>query len=219
MQKFPFYLLLFGLTLLPLGLEAQTTYFEGSLYFEVEMKGPRVEAIKENEPNNKLLMHLRGADYIVQLSGGRYPKTFLFIADSNYEYSVDMANERAFRFSAHTDLNQPEEEAAKAQPTGRQQEVMGIVCEEYRMRREDAEFIYYVHDDYRVNTALYPLKPRAKASFLAAGLEGRIPLMTIKRQQGLIVRTTVKKIVPQTFDPQQFVIPPDFIVKNRDYRF
>ncbi|RMG55738.1 MAG: hypothetical protein D6722_27440 [Bacteroidetes bacterium] len=213
------HLLLILCSLLPASLLAQTSYFEGSLFFEVELKGAKAELLMQNEPNTKLIMHLKDDDYIVQLSGGRYPKTFLFIADSNYEYSIDMASQRAFRYSAHTDFNQPEEEPVKAQPTGRQVEVLDIMCNEYRLRKEDEEFLYYVHDDYRVNTALYPLKPRAKASFLAPGLEGRIPLMTIKRTQGLTVRTTVKKISPQEFDAEQFAIPPGFTVKNRDYRF
>ena len=219
MQHLPLRLLLAWLCGFPLLGLAQGTFFEGSLVFEVDISGAEAAVIKENEPNDKLVMHLKDGDYIVQLSGGRYPKTFLFIADSNYEYSVDMANQRAFRYSAHTDLNQPEEAPARAVPTGRQVEVMGISCTEYRLRREDEEFFYYVHDDYRVNTALFPVRPRAKASFLAAGLDGRIPLMTIKRQRGLVVRTTVKKITPQSFDPEQFAIPAGFTVKNRDYRF
>ena len=72
--------------LIGLSLYAQTeqeTYFEGSLNYTVEFKGEQAAQLKQNEPNTKVRMFIKDADYIVQLSGGRYPKTFVFIADSN----------------------------------------------------------------------------------------------------------------------------------------
>ncbi|MDX2250072.1 MAG: hypothetical protein SF052_25030 [Bacteroidia bacterium] len=195
-------------------------YFEGSIQFEVQMKGPQAEVIKENEPNTQLLMHMKGGNYIVQLSGGKYPKTFIFISDSNYEYSMDMVNKRAFRFSSFTDLNKAEpEEAPLAKSTGTQLEINGVLCDEYKLRKGDALFTYYVNDSYRINTQLYPANTRAKASFLAAGLDGRIPLKTIKQESGITVITTANKITRKEFDVEQFRIPMGFEVKNRDYRY
>lgn len=195
-------------------------YFEGSLQFEVEFKGAQAEMLKENEPNNQLLMHLKDGDYIVQLSGGKYPKTFIFIADSNFEYSMDMVNKRAFRFSPHSDLNTEDKvEDPVAKPTGNTMEVNGVMCDEYKMKKDEILFTFYVNDAYRMNTDLYPADTRAKASFLAKGLDGRIPLKTIKQQKGLFVVTTIKKINPREFDTEQFRIPMGFEVKNRDYRY
>lgn len=199
------------------------SYFEGSISYEVDMRGPASNQIKENEPNDKLLMHIKDADYIVQLSGGRYPKTFIFVADSNREYSMDMVNKRAFRFSSHSDLNADskgeEEPIPTAEPTGKELEVAGVTCQEYKMNKAGAQFLFYVNDRYRINTALFPSRPNAKASFLAQGLQGRIPLKTIKRQKGLMVITTANKVSPREFDKEQFRIPPNFEVKNRDYRY
>ncbi|GAB4411684.1 MAG: hypothetical protein OHK0039_17050 [Bacteroidia bacterium] len=203
----------------PLRLAAQQTYFEGSVFYEVEISGAQAEALKLNEPNNRMLMHVKDADYIIQLSGGRYPKTFMFVADSNYEYSIDLTNRRAFRYSSHADLNRVEEAPVKAVATGKEEVILGQTCQEYRVRKEGAEFLYYVSDAYRVNTALYPPKTQAKAGFLAPGLDGRIPLRTIRKESGLIVTTTARKVTPNAFDVEQFRIPADFEVKNRDYRY
>lgn len=192
--------------------------FEGTLVFQVSLQGPEAEQLKLNEPNTRLTLHLRGGDYIILLSGGQYPKTFLFLSDSNYEYSLDAASKRAFRFSPFSDLVR-ERDTAQARPTGRSAEVMGIPCQEYAMRSDDARFLFYVSDDYRVDRSQYPKRPRSKASFLAAGLEGRIPLKTIKQQQGLIVTTSVSEIKPRTLSQEQFRIPPGFEVHKRDYRY
>ncbi|MDX2283329.1 MAG: hypothetical protein NW241_04170 [Bacteroidia bacterium] len=195
-------------------------FFEGTLLFEVRMEGPQAALIQENEPNTGMTMHLRGGDYIVNLTGGRYPKTFLFIADSNYEYSVDAQNRAAYRYSAYGDITREAEPIpVKAQPTGKTDSVAGVLCKEYLVKTGDATFLYYVSDQYRADLSRFPDSPRTKAGFLAPGLEGRIPLKTIKRQPGLTVTTTVKKITPATFKPEQFRVPSSFTVKKRDYRY
>lgn len=199
-------------------------FFEGSLTFNVELKGPAAEMLNKNEPNNKMTMHLRGADYIVLLSGGRYPKTFIFVADSNHEYSIDMAKREAYKYSMHGDQARASEMAdranpVEAKPTGKQMEVSGVLCDEYKMKKGDVLFTFYVSDEYRINRDLYPKMPRTKASFLIKGLDHRIPLKTIKRQKDLLVVTTAVKITPKEFDPKQFDIPPGFKVKGRDYRW
>lgn len=209
----PFFLLMAG------ALPAQD-YFEGTLQYEVQLEGPEVEFLMLNKPNDKLTMHIKEGNYIVRLFGGEYPKLFLFIADSNYEYSMDMTNEKAFRFSAHSDLSKKkEEEPPLAKATGQTQTVNGIECQEYRLQADGSVFYYYVHDEYRVNLEAFPENCSAKASFLAAGLEGRIPLKTVKKTKDLTVTTTATAVKPQAFDTEQFLIPVNFIVKNRDYRY
>ena len=195
-------------------------FFEGTISFSVSMKGPQAEMLKLNKPNNKLQMHVKDGSYIVNLMGGEYPKTFIFMADSNYEYSMDMANKTAYRFSMHSDLNKEiYKKELVAKPTGKEMEVNGLMCQEYRLKRGQIYFTYYVNDKYRINTDFYPANSRAKASFLAKGLEGRIPLKTIKQQKGLTVITELKKITAREFSKDQFMIPPNFQVKNRDYRY
>jgi len=223
MRYISIFLLFLSLIFLPSLCQGQH-FFEGTLSFDVELKGPASEMLNKNEPNNKMTMHIRDADYIILLSGGRYPKTFLFLADSNYEYSVDMAQKEAYKYSPHGDqarASAKEDRAnpVKAEATGKQVEVQGVMCDEFKMKKGDAFFTFYVNDQYRINRELYPKSPRTKASFLIKGLEGRIPLKTIKRQKDLMVITTAVKITPQTFDPSQFQIPPGFKVKGRDYRW
>ncbi len=200
--------------------EPPIPYFEGTLQFLVELQGPSAGVIMENEPNNKMQMHLRDGDYIINLYGGKYPKTMMFVADSNYEYTVDMANQFAYRFSPFYDrVRENQEETATAKATGRTQEIQGVLCEEYQMKHDSTLFTYYVSSEYRIDRSLYPAKPRAKISFLIDGLDGRIPLKTIKKQKGLTVTTTVAKIIRKEFDVEQFRLPPGFTVKQRDYRF
>ena len=201
----------------------QTTapdYFEGTISFTVQMKGPQAEMLKLNNPNDQLQMHIKDGNYIVNLMGGEFPKTFIFLADSNFEYSMDMTNRRAYRFSMHSDLNKEiYKKELTAKPTGKELEINGIMCQEYRLKRDEIYFTYYVSDKYRINLEHYPENTRAKASFLAEGLGGMIPLRTIKQEKGLTVITDLKKISRREFDPEQFQIPADFIVKNRDYRY
>ncbi|MEL6256095.1 MAG: hypothetical protein AAFR87_29085 [Bacteroidota bacterium] len=223
MKYLPISIFLISLLFFTPQLKAQE-FFEGTLTFEVKLKGPMAEMLNKNEPNNKMTMHVRDADYIILLSGGRYPKTFFFVADSNIEYSVDMSKREAYKFSMHGDKARASHKSEKrkpveAIPTGKQAEVQGVLCDEYKMRKDNSMFTFYVSDDYRVNLDLYPKIPRTKASFLIKGLDGRIPLKTIKRQKDLQVVTTAVKITPQDFDPKQFQLPPGFKVKGRDYRW
>ncbi|WNJ17273.1 hypothetical protein [Pontibacter sp. G13] len=193
-------------------------FFEGTISFEVKMEGAKSDLLKQNEPNTKLTMHFKGGDYIVLLAGGRYPKTFLYRSEENIQYSVDLANRMAFKFSSHNDMNAQKERVA-VKPTGKQQEVAGVLCDEYYMKKGESEFYFYASPDYTVDTSLYPEKPQTKATFLIKGLEGRIPLKTVKKEAGLTVTTLAKKVGRAEFDPAQFMIPPDFEIKKRDYRF
>jgi hypothetical protein len=195
-------------------------FFQGTIQFKVELDGPEVELLMMNEPNDKMTMHIKDANYIVRLHGGKYPKLFLFVADSNYEYSMDMKNSRAFRYSPHTDLSKAKEtEPVMAVATGKKETVNNIECDEYRLKKGNAIFYYYVNDQYRVNLDAFPEKCRAKPSFLANGLEGRIPIKTVKKTKDLTVVTTAKSLQRKEFKLEQFLIPPNFEVKNRDYRY
>lgn len=216
-------LLLIVTMLISGGLSAQD-YFEGTMTFSVDFKGELAEMLSQNEPNTKLVMHLKDGDYIVLLQEGRYPKTFLFVADSNYEYSVDQNNRMAYRYSPHNDMNMETHQLERdvdleAQPTGETAEVNGTTCDVYRLRKPDAVFFYYVSQEYRIDRSKYPDPCRSKASFLVPGLDGRIPLKTVKKTEGLTVTTTLTGVTQREFNPGQFRIPQGFQVKKRDYRY
>ena len=196
-------------------------FFEGTISYDVAFSGSESPFIEANQPNTHLDMHLKGANYIITLKGGQYPKTFLFIADSNREYLVEASKGTAYKFSKFSDRIYHEEldEEPKAKGIGKKAEVNGILCDIYLLKLPDTHFAYYVNDDYRVDLSAFPDNCNSNASFLVNGLEGRIPLKTIKKQKGLTVTTTYEKIKEQEFDPKQFRIPSSFKVLNRDYRY
>jgi hypothetical protein len=193
--------------------------FSGTVAYTVEMKGPIAEQIGLNEPNNKIEMHIHQGDYIVNLTGGRYPKTYLYINKMDREYSVDASQKVAFKFSAHEDINrETEKEKPVARAIDKQEEVNGYLCEVYGIKKDGATIFFFVNENFRVDTTLFDDKVQAKPNFLVPGLGGLIPLKTIKKQQGLTVTTTCKMIKEREFDPSQFTIPEDFEIRNRDYR-
>lgn len=199
-------------------------FFEGSIHFKVKMSGEEAEMLELNKPNNEMNMHLRGGNYIVQLYGGEYPKQFMFVADSNFEYSIDMTNQRAYRFSPHSDINRSTHQTEKAKtyiamPTGKTETIQGFECEEFKMVKEGVVFFYYVNDEIKVDLDAYPDPCRAKAAFLVDGLDGRIPLKTIRKTKQITVVTIADKVQRREFDDTQFMIPADFEVKMRDYRY
>ncbi len=226
MCKYRLYVICICLWVLNIGvskgqpLQNERTYFEGTISFEVDFKGADAGFITANEPNRKMDLHLKEGDYIVNLMGGKYPKTFLFVADSNREYLVDASKQIAYRHSTYTDrIYHNEQEPPIAKNSGKKAQVNGILCDVYLMKQPDTYFAYYVNDDYKVDLGQFPDTTNSNASFLVKGLEGRIPLKTIKKQKTLTVTTTFKEIKPQTFNPKQFLIPKSFKIFNRDYRY
>ena len=193
-------------------------YFEGTFTYSVEMEGPAIQFMEENKPNNKMIMHFKDHDYIIQLMGGQYPKTLMYINDSNFEYVVDAQNQKAYRYSPFSDRNK-DTNRLQLKMTDKKAIVKEVECKIILARTKEAMFAYYVNDDYRVDTQGFIEDSRSKASFLIPELAGRIPLKTIKRQKGLTVTTTVTEIKRRPFKKAQFMIPSSFRVLNRDYRF
>ena len=205
------------LTFLASSLSAQ--FFNGTVQYTVELKGPIAEQIMLNEPNNELEMHIYKGDYIVNLKGGRYPKTFMYINEKDREYSVDAPAKVVYKYNPHEDINrETEKEKPVARPIDKQGEVNGYMCEVYGIKKEGATIFFFVNENFRVDTTLYKDKVQAKPNFLVPGLGGLIPLKTIKKQEGLTVTTTCTMIKEREFDESQFRVPEDFEVRNRDYR-
>ena len=193
--------------------------FNGTIQYDVELKGPIAEQILLNEPNNEIEMHVYEGDYIVNLKGGRYPKTFLYINKKDREFSVDAAKQTVYKYNPHEDINRETQKSQPvAVPTDKTGEVNGEMCQVYGMKKDGAVMLFYVSEKYAVDTTLFADKVQAKPNFLVKGLGGKIPLKTVKKQNGLIVTTTCTNIREREFDKSQFMIPPGFKIKNRDYR-
>lgn len=198
--------------------EQPISYFEGSIEYKVSVEGADKAILFENEPNTQMAMHIKDGDYIVNLIGGRYPKTFMFIADSNFEYSIDMNNKRAFRVSIYNHFK-PMWVRPPAIPNGETETINGVLCDVYEVKTDSSYTKIWASEKYRVNTDFYQNKKRAQANYLLPGLEGRIPIKTIKKEKGLTSTITMSKITPIKFRKEQFTIPPDFVIKNRDNRW
>jgi len=193
-------------------------FFEGILEYKVDIKGAEASMLLQNKPNNKMKMYIKGGNYIVHLMGGQLPKTFLFMEDSTFEYTIDMAGKRAFKISPYN-IAKRGRKVPEAKNMGKSVVINGISCDVYSMKTEDAIFTFYVNDQYKADLSKYEGKKLAKAYFLIKGLEGMIPLKVIKKTRGLTITNTISNIIPQEFDEAQFSIPHDFIIKRRDYRY
>lgn len=200
--------------------KTDTSYLEGSISYEVQFSGPSAENLRANEANDELEIHLKDGNYIINLKGGRYPKTFMYLNKNDTEYSVNVSEKKAFKYSAHTDLNREtfEEEPPVAVFAEKTAEVNGIMCDIYHMKKGNDYFSFFVSDQYKVDLKDFEGKKRAMPFFLVAGLEGKIPLKIIRKNPDLTVVTTVKSISPRQFSPEQFELPKDFEISNRDYR-
>ncbi len=200
--------------------EAEVAPFEGSITYEVKFTGPNADNLRTNEANNELEIHMKGGNYIINLKGGRYPKTFMYVNQKDIEYSVNVAEKKAFKYSAHTDINREthQQEPPVAEYADKTAEVNGILCDVYHMRKDKDYFTFFVSNQYQVDLADYEGKKRAKPFFLVNGLDGRIPLKIIRKTPDLTVMTTIKNITSREFSMEQFELPADFEISNRDYR-
>ncbi len=196
----------------------QNNFFEGLFEYKVEISGVEKALLEENQPNTQMAMRMKDNNYVVNLIGGMYPKTFMFIADSNFEYSIDVANKRAYRTSAYSTYS-PMSKRPPVKPTGKKEIIMGVECEMYQHVTDSTLSQFWVSDKYRVDVSLYAKKKRAQANFLVPGLGGRIPLKMLKREKTITSVTTVTKIKPMAMRREQFTIPMDFEVKQRDLRW
>lgn len=196
-------------------------FFEGLIKYQVEITGingspsKESQAFLEKKPCKNMDMFFKDGDFIINLYNGAFPTTRLFISDSNRVYTLDVQNTRAFRFEQYdTETATP----PTALPTGNQLVVAGVPCQEYKVEKPGRTIIYYVSDKYKVNTKLFKGKTRAQAAFLTKGLDGKIPLKTIQKANGLQITTTAVKIEPQKLQKEQFRIPNGWKMSGLDLR-
>jgi hypothetical protein len=197
---------------------SQIPEFEGAFTYSIEVDGPESFQFLENQPCLKLNMYFRGSDFIIHAFEGQFPVTRLFIADSSEMYIVDAENEVAYRRDALEDtskLIRP----PKAVFTGDSAMVNNILCKIYKVTKPKEVIYYYVSDKYWINPTRFTKLKDAQVNFLTLGLNGRIPLKTIRKKSGLVVTITATDIKNMELEEFQFRIPENFQIKVRDTRF
>lgn len=191
--------------------------FEGSVSYAIRVTGKDAQVFLENEPPKKMDLHVKGGNYIINLSGGRIARTLLFIADSNETYIVDAANRRAFRETYFVDTVKV---VPSAVATGKVVDIKGIACKEFVVDKPKIQekVYYYVNDQYKVDLALYDGMTEAKADFLTKGLDGRIPLRKVIKTPTLTTELDLLVVKKTVHDAENFKIPEGFKLKKRDPR-
>ena len=195
---------------------SQEQFFEGTIDYRIVVTGKGATDFLMNEPAQKMRMQIKAPNYIIHLFEARYPKSFLFIADTNQTYSLDFTNKRAFRKTRYVDTTTV---VPIAKATGKTSMVKGITCQEYVIKKPKMHSFFYVCDQYRVDTTLFDSLDNAKANFLVRGLGGRIPLKTVIKQPGLTITTSMDSKKREKLPAQGFLIPEGWVVKGRDNRF
>ena len=195
---------------------AQQT-FNGTFSYAIRLTGKESQAILQNDPPKKMDLHIRDGNYIVSISGGRIPRTMVFISDSNETYIIDAANRRAFKETYYLDTVTV---SPIAVPTGKKEEIKGISCDEYLVDKPELEqkIYYYVNDKYKVDLSLYEGKTEAKTDFLTQGLEGRIPIRKVIKSPGLYTEIDMTSVTEKIHDMENFQVPAGFKIKKRDPR-
>lgn len=212
------YILFISLVISALNSSAQVKNFEGTIKYNVEISGPDAHILEQNKPCTKMDMHFKDNNFIIHTYEGQFPVTRMYIADSSELYIVDALNEVAYRRDKLEDTSKVIK-PPKAVFTGDSALVNNLTCAIYRVQKKDEYIFYYVHSDYRIDPALFEGKKDAQVNFLTIGLDGRIPLKTVRKTPNLTVTTTYTAIIPRKFEMGQFRIPKGFPVKPRDNRF
>ena len=200
------------LLLLSVGMKGQT--FEGTVKYNVRVTGKASQEYLMNNPPTGIMMHIKEDNFIVKLTGGRIARTFLFIGDSNHTYVVDIPNKRYFQRTYYADTSGYVPVAA---PTGKSIKVKGYDCQEYKVVRKDRKEIdlFYVNEQFKVDTTLFDTLDGAKADFLVPGLGGHIPLMKVIKTPNLTTSVELAAIKGEEFPIEAFGIPKGFSNKKK----
>jgi hypothetical protein len=196
---------------------SKTKSFEGTIKYSIDIAGPEAGVLMNNKPCTKMDMHFKDNNFIIHTHEGQFPLTRLYIADSSELYILDMTNEVAYRRDKLESLN-TEIKPPKAIATGDSAFVLNIKCAIYRVQKKGEYIFYYVTDLYRIDPTLFEGKKDAQVNFLTLGLDGRIPLKTVRKTAALIVTTQADQVIPRKLEVSQFRIPANFIIKPRDNR-
>ena len=195
--------------------------FEGSVTYAITYDGADRDEVELNEPPKQLVMFIRVPDFILHTRGGRFSKSLLYINDSNRVYSIDAANNRAFRSEPYRVRRRP----PTATPTGDSARILGRMCYAFRYstpetKREPARTTtLWISPSLRVDASLFRENSRAQAYFLVRGLEGCIPLRIQVQEPRLTTTTEATAVSPRSLPAVEFTLPKGMsIFKGTDYR-
>jgi hypothetical protein len=210
--KFFFYLTF--CFLLSLSCFGQTS-FEGTIKYRIDLTGVDAPNYIMMKPPQKMDLHIKGNNFVINLYEGQFPDTKLFIGDSDRVYTIDMKNKIIFKNDKFysTDTIPP-----VATFTGDSARVNNEMCEIYKVKKNGEYITYYVSNKYKVNTELYADTKNADIHFLTKGLDGRIPLKIIRKTENLTITSTYFALEPKTLDQVNFMLPEGFTYKKRDNR-
>ncbi len=208
------------------------TYFQGSITYTIDAGGPLYAQMeKVYKQNKQMILRIKDADFIVILSNGDFPVTRLFIADSNHTFILDQNNSRYFLYEGSQlkdkknknkqkalQSEESESHVPTAEPTQDSLLVCGHMCKAYVIKKPHEKITLYVSPKYKVNTALFKNKTAAQAAFLTKGLQGMIPLKTVRESKDIKTVITATKIEPQELQTGGFRLPPKWKRELYDYR-
>lgn len=220
----------------PENLLSNLDYFEGTIQYKISLSGPRAEYIRTLNNITLMTVHIKDNNYIVYEYGmpdhkepfsPNDPKleinqvlenTRVFLADSNEDYIVDVENRRFFKYDSYElqlklDSNLVgRKHVPEAVPTGDSVMILDVLCEKYRVEKEDEVIYYFVSPRYRVDLKQFEGLTKARISFLTPGLQGKIPLRTIRKKKNghLVIDIKATGITVRELHKNQFLIPKSF---------
>ena len=193
---------------------APTPPFEGLISYKIKTRGPKAEALRENDPPTEMQLYIQGNRYLINEASSSFAVSRLYDPDTDWTYVLDPKNKRAFKYEKY----RRKAENVPAHYIGDSIQILGQWCYGFRVQKPNEEVIYYVSPKYRVNTQLFAGKKRAQAFFLNEGLYGAIPLKMIRKQEDLTIEVTAVKVQPMRLDPASMRIPKGYEVLGYDYR-
>ncbi|MCS6904697.1 MAG: hypothetical protein RML72_06285 [Bacteroidia bacterium] len=213
--------------------------FCGFIDYEFKVEGEIAEDLAVLNDIRYMTLIIREGDFIVQLYGDNvgledhsnffdpynpippkirqvFPTTRIFLSDSNHMYIVDAANKRVFRNESY---KVDDDEIPTAVPLGDSIKILNVMCYGYKAKKRNGEeIIFYISPKYRVDLSFFPPHTTARAAFLTKGLNGCIPLKTIRKNSERKIEIVATRIQRKNFKKEEFTIPKSFKILGYDYR-
>jgi hypothetical protein len=212
-------------------------FFEGLIEYKFSHTGSSSAEFNQLNAIENMTLILKDGDFIIHLYGPPPPSpppfdpenpkielpkqvfnsTRLFLADSNQMYSLDMKNKRLYMSDSY-EVQHKDTIIPTAIPTGDSLKILKWMCYGYKVKKNEEEITYYVTKKIKANMAFFPSQTKAKVNFLTEGLNGAIPLKTVRKHKNYTIYIQATSIKPQTLDKAEFDIPPGFRRFKYDHR-
>jgi hypothetical protein len=211
------------------GAYERETYYEGMIHYSFRVEGPIALGYREANPIDNMRWFFKDGDYMIHIYGPKsndplnpvsaFETTRLFLADSNHLYVIDARNERAFKYEKYEPVDSI---IPTAFPTGDSIRILNYMCYGYRVNKEDGTTItYYITPKIKVNMAYFPEETtNSRGAWQTKGLQGCIPLMTIKEHpKKMKITIKAQTVTPMKIEKDQLQIPSFWkVINGVDYR-